>query len=91
MSQAQVPPAVAAYFGTDAYGFPLGEGIAANRRHPIIVQHFTPEKGWKRHPIRKRVSVSWLRKLRAEGVTDVALSSGGRTADFRVAELLRHR
>jgi hypothetical protein len=82
--QSQVPPAAARYFGVDSYGF---RGL--DRDHPIIVQEFTPERGWKIYPLRKRVSRSWLRKIRAEGVTHVMLRSGGRSADFSIAELLK--
>lgn len=79
MSQSQVPSVAAAYFGpTD------------RDTHPVIQQVFRREEGeWKRYPIRKRVSRSWLRKLGAEGVTHVALFSRGRLADFSVRELLK--
>jgi hypothetical protein len=57
--------------------------------NPVIVETFTPGRGWVRAGWRKRVSRSWLRKLRREqGVTEVALDVGGRVADFRVSELL---
>lgn len=73
-----MPPVAAAYFGpTDKH------------THPIIRQVFNPAVGWKQYPIRKRVSGSWVRGLKAEGVTHVALESGGRLADFSVRELLK--
>lgn len=78
--QATEPPAVAAYFGRCA---------EPDREHAVIAQTFTQAKGWKTYPIRKRVSASWLRKLRSEGVTHVALASQGRCADFSIMELLR--
>lgn len=77
--QAQVPGLVADYFGA-----------AARAEHPVIAGVFTPGKGWKRPPANHRVSMSWLRKLRGEGVTSVALDCGGRTADFTIAEVVRH-
>jgi hypothetical protein len=76
---AQVPGIVADYFGQ-----------AAREQHPTIAQTFTPGRGWVRTPQRKRVSVAWLRKIRHEGVTNVALDCAGRTADFTIAEILRH-
>ena len=75
--QAIVPPVAAAYFGPTSM-------------HPVITQTFLPGVGWRRH-YRKRVSRSWVQKLAKEGVTDVALTVAGRTADFRVAELLRQK
>ena len=74
----RVPAVVADYF----------DGIGAGQ-YPVITQVFTPGVGWKRPGLRKRVTISWVRKLRAEGVTQVALSAGGRTADFGVAEIIR--
>lgn len=74
--QAQVPAVVAAYFGQQA-------------AHPVITAAFHPGRGWiSQRSFRKRVSLSWLRKLRAEGYVEVALSAGSRTADFRIAEIL---
>lgn len=77
---AQVPAAVADYFGLDA-----------QTHHPIVREHFTPGQGWRKAPWNKRVSVSYLRDLRRQGVTHVSLGlfSAGRAADFSVAELLR--
>jgi hypothetical protein len=77
--QIQPIPMVSRYFGT--YGVPGAE-------IPVIAQSFTPGKGWSRYPFRKRVSRAWLRKMKAEGVTSVALALNGRLADFRIAELL---
>jgi hypothetical protein len=55
----------------------------------IIKSVFYPDRGWKRHPlIRKRVSISELRRLRGEGATHVQLSYQGREADFAIRELL---
>ena len=56
---------------------------------PTIAQEFKTRKGWTRQTFRKQVSAAWLRKLRREGVTHVALNSDGRTADFSIEELLR--
>jgi hypothetical protein len=59
--------------------------------YPVIAQQFRPGRGWTRYPIRKRVSTSWLRKMRGEGVTHVALRCGARTADFTLDELIGRR
>jgi hypothetical protein len=72
--QAQVPVAAA------GYGW---------RQHPIVVQEFQPERGWRITGYKKRISGAWARKLRAAGVTHVALSDGVRTADFTIRELVR--
>ena len=77
--QATVPARVAAYFG----------GPFDRDDHPVIAQAFKPGRGWTRYPIRKRVSGSWLRKMRAEGYTEVALACRGRLADFTITEALR--
>lgn len=70
---AQIPTSAALYFHGD---------------HPVITGEFHPSRGWRSQSFRKRVSASWLRKLRKEGVTHVALTSEGRSADFSIAELL---
>lgn len=55
--------------------------------NPVIVGEFTDR--WRTGYWRKRASVSWLRKLRAAGVTHVAIEvAPARTADFAVGELL---
>jgi hypothetical protein len=77
MTQAQIPPVVARYFG---------EGT-----HPIIVQEFLPGRGWRRTTYKKRVSAAWARKLKGSGITVIALSGDGRTADFRVDEILSRK
>jgi hypothetical protein len=68
---AQVPMAAQRYFAS--------RGIPMHRRgdHPVIAMPFRPEAGWRRYPIRKRVSTSALRRLRADGVTHVQLSAAG--------------
>ena len=78
MSQAHEPAAVSAYFGP-----------SRDREHAVIAETFHPDRGWKRPSFRKRISPSWARKLRREGVTGVALASAGRLADFRIEELTR--
>jgi hypothetical protein len=78
--QAQVPGFIRDYFGSEA--------VRAD--HPAIVQCFTPGVGWTRHPIRKRVSLTWLRKLAREGVTDVSVRCGARTADFTIREVVAY-
>ncbi len=59
--------------------------------HPVIAQVFHPETGWRRFGMRKRISYSYARTLRAQGYTAVALSFAGRLADFTLAELVRRR
>lgn len=76
---AQVPPRAAAYF--NRLGVDLGEN------HPLIRQEFTPGKGWRPTGFTKRVSASWISKLRTRGVTHVQLTAAGHNADFRCAEL----
>jgi phage tail sheath gpL-like len=77
--QATEPAIVAAYFNRFA---------GTDRDHAVIDKVFIPGRGWLRYPIRKRISSSWARKhLSREGVTSVALSSGGHVADFTLAEL----
>lgn len=57
---------------------------------PVIAQAYHEDKGWQTYPFKKRVSVSWIRKMRREGYTAVGLDLGNcRIADFRIAELLR--
>ncbi len=56
--------------------------------NPVIVQEFVPGRGWRRTNFRKRASCAWLRKLKREGVTEVAVEFDGRAADFRIAELI---
>lgn len=80
---AQVPAEAQRYFAS--LGIPTHRwGV-----HPVVAMVFRPEVGWRRHPIRKRVSTSALRRLRADGVTHVQLSAAGHAADFSIAELLR--
>jgi hypothetical protein len=57
--------------------------------HPIVTHEFTPEKGWVRTNFRKRISPSWARKLKKEGVTAVTLTLNKRAADFLIVELVR--
>lgn len=82
--QAIVPEVARAYF--ERY-VPYG----GRPDHPVIIQEFRPGRGWITTGFRKRVSGAWLRKLRREGVTHVALAAQGRRADFTVAELLKHQ
>ena len=58
---------------------------------PIIVQEYWPHRGWVRTSYQKRVSRSWLVKLKHAGVQHVALAlpNSNRVADFSVAELLK--
>jgi hypothetical protein len=81
--QAQVPCLVQEYFGAKPSGM---------TEHPRITQEFVPGTGWRDggFVLGKRVSLSWLRKLRAQGVTVVALSCDSYTADFTIAEIIRY-
>ena len=80
--QSQVPSLVQKYIDSVTDG-------STSAIHPLVSQTFIPGRGWKRYPIRKRVSRSWARKAKLEGVTDVQLSWGRHLADFRIKELLR--
>lgn len=82
--QSTVPPVAARYFRDNVHGY-LGD----RDDHPLIAATFVPSRGWKRYPGQKRISGSWVRKLRAAGATHIALTTHGRTADFSAAELLR--
>lgn len=85
--QSQVPPLAAAYFRSI-----LGAEFVPGYHSPVLIaQVYRPEgpnQGWRRHPIRKRVSGSWLRGLRREGATHVTLRYNDRLADFSIRELL---
>jgi hypothetical protein len=73
--------------------------------HPVIVEVFRPDgTGWRTlrgraydldqlvaGTYRKRITVSYARALRRDGVTAVAVDVGGRAADFLVADLLSRR
>jgi hypothetical protein len=54
-----------------------------------IAETYDPAAGWQRWDrYRKGVTASWVRKLRATGITSIALTDGRRTADFHISELL---
>lgn len=91
-----VPPVAARYFGPAA---DLEWPIVAQEFHPdrgwrtnvggdpILVEgRVVGHVVGQQH--RKRITMSWARKLRASGVTAVALLCGGRLADFTVGEIL---
>lgn len=80
--QSQVPGLIADYFGCGTH--------PAYTEFPTIGQVFRPGRGWKRYTGTKRVSLSWLRKLRADGVTDVAIDYHGRRADFTIREVVAY-
>lgn len=84
--QAQVPRAAYDYFFRQ---HPHIEDLPGHHRPVVIAQVFYLDRGWKRHPLRKRVSYSECRRLRAAGATHVALKFAGRTADFSLQELVR--
>lgn len=81
--QAKVPDIAAAYFASH----PL---VQPNMAHPVIAQTYRPGIGWKRHNFTKRVSLSYCRGLKREGVMAVALTVPGTDirADFAIAELV---
>lgn len=80
---AKVPAPAQRYFAD------VGVSAHGRRDHPVISMTFRPEVGWRRHPVRKRVSASALRRLRVDGVTHVQLTAAGHAVDFSIAELLR--
>lgn len=85
---ARIPRAVADYFEKYVVGWDPSD----RKAHPVIKQVFTPGKGWKNHPTNKRVSISWLRKLRDEGVTVIAVAAPthpNRIVDFGIREVCR--
>jgi hypothetical protein len=79
--QARVPSLITAYFGAEAL---------TEQGHPTIGQTFVAGRGWRSYPGTKRVSLTWLRKLRREGVTAVSIRLGTRLADFDIAEIERY-
>jgi hypothetical protein len=91
--QSTVPQAAADYFSLwlpriEYPGFPPTAQVAGYHYHPVIESTFVPERGWVKYPFRKRISPTWARKLRAQGVTSVALRVGDRVADFTIKELV---
>lgn len=86
--QSQVPALIAEYFKIST--------SPAYREFPLIAQTFRPsipgarQSGWKRVQGNKRVSLSAVRALRASGVSAIAVSLDGRTADFSCAEIIRY-
>jgi hypothetical protein len=79
--RAKVPAVAAAFFHIDR---DPTEGT-----WPMIAQTFTPLRGWRPYPHRKRISGNIARQLGREGVTHVALQCGSQRADFTIDELLR--
>lgn len=93
--QATVPQAAARYFSrvlphtiNFVSDIPWPQ-VAGYHYHPVVEQVFVPGKGWKRYSFNKRISPSWARKMRAEGITVVALRVDKHLADFSIAELVR--
>lgn len=85
---ARVPALVYDYFVT-ARCYEGVEGIfRILESHPIVVSTFGTGRGWTTTNYRKRVSCSWLRKLKTQGVTHVGLGVGSRVADFGINEIL---
>lgn len=55
----------------------------------VIRSVFWPDRGWRRHPIRRRrLTRAEMRRLRDDGATHVELSFNGCNADFAIRELL---
>lgn len=81
--QSSIPPLAYRYFST------IPDVLPGYSEPVLISQTFTTERGWKRYPVRKRVSLSELRKLRKAGATHVQLSCHGRSPDFAIADLLK--
>lgn len=92
-----LPDAVVAYFGDAAQTQPVfvAQEFRPNRgwitrigTDPIVVSgRIVGRVAGAQY--RKRITASWARKLRAEGVTAVALCCGNRTADFNLTEILK--
>jgi hypothetical protein len=82
MNNAQVPTKVRDYLVATTAEYQPGD-------HPTIAQTFRPDCGWKRYPMQKRITRSWARKLRAEGVTHLALAYRGRMIDFCIEDVTR--
>lgn len=59
-----------------------------SRDTPVVSQTFVPGHGWSPHPAPEPLSRPYVRSLARRGVTSVAVTLHGRTADFRVSELL---
>jgi hypothetical protein len=78
---AQVPGLIADYFHINPNG---SDG------HPVIAEQFRPGHGWTSYPIRKRVTLAWLRKMKAEGATTITVRHDARVADFTIAEVTRY-
>lgn len=56
---------------------------------PLVAEHFTATNGWRAHPSKKRISRSYARRLKREGVTCVGLRMApGPIADFKIEALL---
>jgi hypothetical protein len=79
--QAQVPGRIAEYF--QAHHPDVEE-------HPVITAEYRTGRGWRPQVYRKRVSLSWLRKLKSEGVTAVQVTAGGFSPDFQIDEIIRY-
>jgi hypothetical protein len=79
--QAQVPGLVEEYFEAKPFGM---------TEHPLVKSAYVPGTGWKGTGFNKRVSLAWLRKLRAQGATAVSLTCDGYQADFTIAEIMRY-
>ena len=76
----KVHPKIAAYFGI--------EERPHSDQHPTVWQVFSPQHGWRNETWRKRVSLTYLRTLRREGVVAVAIrAADGRLADFAISEV----
>jgi hypothetical protein len=79
--RAQVPGLIAEYFTRTHPDV---------TEHPRITQEYAPGSGWQPQRHRKRVSLSWLLKLRTQGVTAVQVTAGGYSPDFTIAEVARY-
>lgn len=84
MTQARPPAAVVQFYGD------FGNALIV-QEYPR--RRYTGSRGWVSTSYRKLISVSWARKLRAEGVTHVALvpvnDPHRPPADFSLQEIIR--
>jgi hypothetical protein len=93
--QSTVPQAAASYFTSvlpHNYDFTTDRDwpqVAGYHYHPTIAQVFRPGRGWTDYPGTKRISPSWARKLRAQGITHISLRVNNRVADFDIKELVK--
>lgn len=58
-------------------------GDTGTVHHPWVSQEYHPDHGWRTPRMHKRITASWARTLRAQGITHVELTSGPRGQSYR--------